>query len=305
MRGVAQQPQPLLAEPLEAVGRAARLERAAAEDLRAGPPHRRRCGAHLLLVFRRARTGHHDDLVAADADVADRDDRSLGLEGPARELVRRRDPQHLVDAVEHLDQAGVGMPLADGAEHGPLDTGRSVDVHAHLDQPRDDLLDLVLGGPFLHHYDHGFCRLQPATNLTSADRPDRGVLAVDHPPFEPPRLVDDAFEQPRDGVGAQRPFRRDAPHVREHLLLALGLIELDALFLLQPPDLARHARALVQQPDQHLVHPIDVVAQIVKRAHARLSATARSSSTRLMSVGEPLASAIIDTSALPTTAASA
>ena len=44
--GVAQQLQPFLAEPLEAVRRAARLERAAAEDLRAGalappPPSRR------------------------------------------------------------------------------------------------------------------------------------------------------------------------------------------------------------------------------------------------------------------------
>ena len=65
--------QPFFAEALEAVRRAARLERAAAEDLRAGAPHRRGRRAHLLLALGRARTGHHDDFVAADAHVADGD----------------------------------------------------------------------------------------------------------------------------------------------------------------------------------------------------------------------------------------
>src|SRR5919106_2548436 len=104
---------------------------------------------------------------------------------------------------------------------------------------------------------------------------DRGDLAVDHAPFEPSGLIDDALEQPCDGVRPQRPFHCDVPHVLEHLLLALGLIQLDALFFFHPSDFARHARALVQEPDEHLVHPIDVVAKIVKRAHARLSATVR------------------------------
>ena len=57
---VAQQLQAFLAEALEAVRRAARLERAAAEDLRAGPPHGRGRGAHLLLGLGRAGPGHHD-----------------------------------------------------------------------------------------------------------------------------------------------------------------------------------------------------------------------------------------------------
>ena len=34
-----------------------------------------------------------------------------------------------------------------------------------------------------------------------------------------------------------------------------------------PADLARDARALVQQADEHFVHAVDVVAQIVKRGH--------------------------------------
>ena len=74
--------------------------------------HRRRRRAHLRLGLRRARAGHDDHLVAADAHVADGDDGALGLERPARELVRLGDPQHLVHAVEQLDQRRVGMPLA-------------------------------------------------------------------------------------------------------------------------------------------------------------------------------------------------
>src|SRR5437762_1426601 len=97
-----------------------------------------------------------------------------------------------------------------------------------------------------------------------------------HAPLETPRFVDDPFEQARDRVRAERPFRRDTPHVFQHLLLPLGLIDLDAELLLDPADLARDARALVQQADQHLVHSVDVVAQIVEsrhrytRNHARL-----------------------------------
>ena len=158
-------------------------------------------------------------------------DRRLRLERPARELVRLGDAQHLVDAVEHLDQPLVGMPLADGAEHGARHAGRPVHVHAHLDEARDDLFDLRLGGPFFHYYDHGFC-LPPVTGVPDRIRPVTCyfavVLAVNHPPLEPPRFVDDPLEQPRDRVGAERAFRRDAAHVREHLLLALGLIDLDA-----------------------------------------------------------------------------
>src|SRR5438067_4535742 len=148
------------------------------------------------------------------------------------------------------------------------------------------------------------------------------VVAVNHAPLEPARLVDDAFEQPRDRVGPERPFRRDAAHVCEHLLLALGLIHLDAEILLDAADLARHARALVEQPHQHFVHAIDVVAELVEPAHrytrtgrpsARSAASVRPapfsqrtySSTRGIKCADPLSVAITDTSALPTTAASA
>lgn len=50
-RRVAKQVQPLFAKPLEGVRRTARLEGAAAENLRASPSHRRRRRAHLLLAL--------------------------------------------------------------------------------------------------------------------------------------------------------------------------------------------------------------------------------------------------------------
>src|SRR3954454_4215661 len=75
-------------------------------------------------------------------------------------------------------------------------------------------------------------------------------FAVDHAPLQPPRLVDDALEQPRDGVGPERPLGGDRAHVLEHLLLAIGLVDLRPGFLLQAPDLADAARPLVQQADE-------------------------------------------------------
>src|SRR2546428_8667624 len=89
------------------------------------------------------------------------------------------------------------------------------------------------------------------------------LKAVNHTPLEAARFVDDALEQARDRVGPERPLACDAAHVFDDLLLALGLIDFDAERLLQPPDLARAARALVEQPDEDLVHAIDVVPQVV------------------------------------------
>ena len=56
---------------------------------------------------------------------------------------------HLVHAVEHLDQPGIGPPLSDRAEHRPGHAGRPMDVHAHLHETRDDLLDLRFASPVL------------------------------------------------------------------------------------------------------------------------------------------------------------
>jgi hypothetical protein len=117
----------------------------------------RRCARpHLLFGFRRTGAGHDDHFVASNPHVADGHDCRFGFEGPAGELVRLRDAQHLVDAFKHLDQPLVRMTLTDRPEHGPGDTGRPVHVHAHLHEAGHDLFDLRLAGPFFHDYDHCF-----------------------------------------------------------------------------------------------------------------------------------------------------
>ena len=48
----------------------------------------------------------------------------------------------------------IGMALTDRPEHRPGHARRPVHVHAHLDEPRDDLLDLRFGRALLHHHYH-------------------------------------------------------------------------------------------------------------------------------------------------------
>ena len=105
----AQHLQARFAEPLEAVRRAARLERAAAQHLGARALDGRGGRLDLLLGLGRARARHDDHLVAADPHVADDDDGVLRLERAARELVRLGDAQHFVHAVLDLEQAA-GRP---------------------------------------------------------------------------------------------------------------------------------------------------------------------------------------------------
>ena len=79
----------------------------------------------------------------------------------------------------------------------------------------------------------------------------------------PPRLVDDSLEQPRDRIRAERPFCGDASHVVEHLLLAIRLVNLDAQFLLEAADFTRAPGPLVEQAHEYLVHAVDVLSQIL------------------------------------------
>src|SRR5205823_5223925 len=143
-----------LAEPLERVRRAARLERAAAQDLRARALDRRGARVDLLLGLRGAWTGHDDHLVPAYPHIVDRDDGVLRLEGAAGALVRLADAQHLVHAVEDPDQLGIDLVRADDAEHRARDARRPVDVHPQLDEARDDGINLRLGGALAHYDDH-------------------------------------------------------------------------------------------------------------------------------------------------------
>jgi len=87
------------------------------------------------------------------------------------------------------------------------------------------------------------------------------LLFVMHdPPFEPARFIDDAFEEPRDGVGAERPLGGNGADVSDHFLLASRLVDLDAEFLFQPADLADAPGPLVEQADEDFIDAIDVLA---------------------------------------------
>src|SRR6185369_4843731 len=109
------------------------------------------------------------------------------------------------------------------------------------------------------------CMTTTMTSTASAvcDTLPARLFPVHHAPLEPPRLIDDPLEQPRDRVGPERSLGGDAAHVRDHFFLAIRLIDVDAALLLDAADLARDARALVQQAHQHLVDAIDVSTQIV------------------------------------------
>ena len=74
LRASARSPEPLLLEPLERVGRGARLERAAARDL--GTPGLDALGhrPELLPRLDGARPGHHGEAPAADRGSVDADD---------------------------------------------------------------------------------------------------------------------------------------------------------------------------------------------------------------------------------------
>ena len=151
----AQHPETLFAEPLEAVRRAARLERSAAEDFGARRSHRRRCRLDLFVGLRRAGPGHDDDLVAADAEIVDDDNGVVWLEGAAGELVRLGNPHDLLHAVENLEQPRVELSLtAHRAEHRSQRARGPVHVETHAGQLRDDALNLLVRRKLLHDHYH-------------------------------------------------------------------------------------------------------------------------------------------------------
>ena len=105
---------------------------------------------------------------------------------------------HLVHAVEHLEQRGSPVAsAADGADDRAARAGGPVHVEAHLHQLRDHALNLLFGRALLHHHDHGVLRHSCPSEFTD-------VLLRRGSPLEPPRLVDDALEQPRDRVVVER-----------------------------------------------------------------------------------------------------
>lgn len=89
--------EPLFAKSLERVRGRSRLECAAAKDSCAGFLHFFGNAVDLIGRFNRARSCHDDELLSADLDAGDIDDRVLRMESAARSLVRLL---HAHDAVD-------------------------------------------------------------------------------------------------------------------------------------------------------------------------------------------------------------
>src|SRR5687767_9366364 len=87
--------------------------------------------------------------------------------------------------------------------------------------------------------------------------------------FEPPRLVDDAFEQALDRAVVER-AAVDVLYVREHLGLARGLVDVHPGLLLDPSDLERARGARAEQADELFVERIDAPPQLVQPAYNAL-----------------------------------
>jgi hypothetical protein len=89
-------------------------------------------------------------------------------------------------------------------------------------------------------------------------------------PLEPPRFVDDALEQARDRRVIERPGVHGT-HVPQHLSLARRLIDGLADLLLEPSDVERAGRPLVQELDQLLVNCVDPASQRLDVVHRSVS----------------------------------
>ena len=91
--GLPQQFEPVFAQALKAVRRTARLERAAANELGAGPRDDFSAVSNLFFALDAARPSHHDHFRSADLHSAKVDHRAAGLEMPAGQFVGRHDPE--------------------------------------------------------------------------------------------------------------------------------------------------------------------------------------------------------------------
>ena len=135
--------QPLLAEALEGVGRGARLEGAAPEDLR--PLGRHVAGGlhQHLDALDGAGAGHHHDLVAADGDVSDPNRGVARLPLAAGQLVGLGDLDDLLDARQVGESLAVGVGVAaDDADHGAVLAVRDLRCQPELADLLDDGVDL-------------------------------------------------------------------------------------------------------------------------------------------------------------------
>src|SRR5262249_37664340 len=140
-----------LAEPLEGVGRGTRLEGAAPEHRDALVCDDTGRLEGLLPALDRAGSGDEAEIAVADPAAADLDQRRIGGEYAADELGGLQHREHLVDARVPLErQRREKLALADRSDHGRLAPRGDERSAAGLLEPRDDMVDLLLGGGGAH-----------------------------------------------------------------------------------------------------------------------------------------------------------
>ena len=112
---VLQQLEPFFLEALEGVGRGARLEGAAPENMGAARLHSLRHRHELRPRLDGARAGHDHDLLATDGHAIDFKLGRLGMRLAARQLEGLENPHHVLDAIEGLESEELllGPILAD------------------------------------------------------------------------------------------------------------------------------------------------------------------------------------------------
>src|SRR5262249_2407316 len=127
-----------------------------------------------LGIFHRARAGDHAQVPAADAHLANLNDRVLAVELAAGELERLQDRQHLFDAGNGLELLGLHVVLvaddpanrpvlAAAAYYRPVLGSADVRLEPQLRDALHDMGDLFRGGLRIEHDDHGINPPSPRT----------------------------------------------------------------------------------------------------------------------------------------------
>ena len=132
-------------QPLEGVGRGARLERAAAQQVRARLFDGLRHGDDLLLAFHGARPRDHAEITAADLHIAHLDDGVLRVELPVAAFERVADLLDRFHDIQAADEIHIYTArIADQAEHGMIRADGNMHAELLRLQPVDQLAALFL-----------------------------------------------------------------------------------------------------------------------------------------------------------------
>ena len=144
--------QALLLQPLEGIGRGARLERPAAEERRAGPLDLAGDGERLLPALDGARPGDNGDVLAADDHVPHPHAGVLGVHLTADQLERGLDPQDPGDTGQTADLLLAAAGLAQDADALAL-LRRQLAAVAAVRLEFQDQVGLGLGGQIFFEFD--------------------------------------------------------------------------------------------------------------------------------------------------------